>query len=555
MTDEKKTAPETPENDTGQNGAAADPENITIDSIKDIVSISGERAYTDNGELSETAREYLHKHIAAIAAALAPDFYKTIEDVIDVTNTIKAYLNSDAVRNSMRSFIDTMQPVLDNLQPIQDLIDEIRELEPYLEKELNRPEYGEQTLENIMDNYTAFELLDLRNDPDSFFARAVEAAWGRYDIVKAQTEGRQARHAMKDIAQKSGAIMKISGGLSFFSDKELWDAFAPGRICKMGMLDEGDIDKETGRVTKIYLDPGDVETLEPREISLKTFTMLSSIIKSTVDNVNSEFVKGGNITFYVKGVLADLTDDPRTLYDNQLNLDRKTAGALYLERQFEPLQGYIGTTGNGSRYSVFNYIGYDALSDTMTIQSPYLYQLWHSTQESYFERLQNLEASREKNKRPAALDLKPLEINSLFKGKAYSTNEITWEIAVYITNVLLTAGNTGKQKKTELKYRTIIKNCPRFSERLAEIEARPVTEILPDGKKRNNADSYNKELRKIKSAFDLILDEDKCSATSVYDFISISPSKKKKNGGIEVIAPTKSRLDDKLTIVWQRRSE
>ena len=182
MTDEKKTAPEIPENDASQNGAAADPENITIDSIKDIVTISGERAYTDNGELSEAAREYLHKHIAAIAAALAPDFYKTMEDVIDVTNTIKAYLNSDAVRNSMRSFIDTMQPVLDNLQPIQDLIDEIRELEPYLKAELDRSEYEGQTLECVMDDYTPGELLDLRNDPDSFFARAIEAAKAARDV-------------------------------------------------------------------------------------------------------------------------------------------------------------------------------------------------------------------------------------------------------------------------------------------------------------------------------------------------------------------------------------
>lgn len=254
------------------------------------------------------------------------------------------------------------------------------------------------------------------------------------------------------------------------------------------------------------------------------------------------------------------TDDPRTLYDDQLNLDKKTAGALYLENLLKPLLEYVGDIPHGdglcSRYAVFAYHKYDALKDTMTIETPYLYELWKMTQGDYFDRQKRITEARENNKKPAKKDFKPLEVNEYFKGKAFTANEITLEIAVYITNVLLNAGcKEGETKITKIAYKTIIDHCPRFNERLSEIAARPNIEIQPDGKKINNADSYNKELKKITTAFDMILDAERCSITDAITFISIQPARNNKRGKLQIIAPTKSRLNENIVIEWSRKKK
>jgi hypothetical protein len=341
------------------------------------------------------------------------------------------------------------------------------------------------------------------------------------------------------------------GSYLIFSQRELWDAFAPGRICKMGTLSREDIDSETGRVKKSTFNSGEIETLDAFAISYHSFILLNSILANSVDNIREEPIKYGEKTFYVKGVLDSFTDDPRTLLDDQIafdnTLDRKTAGVLYLEKQFEPLQNLIGTTLNGSRYSVFNYIGYDFETDTMTVQLPYLYELWRTTQQQYFTGKRNAQRAIEENKKPKKTDLAPLKVNDLFKNKALRADEITLEIAVYITNVLLTAGNTGKPKKTEIKYQTIIKNCPHFESRLEEIENN--TEL------QNPAARYNDQLKKIAKAFDLILDPDKCDFLNHYEFNDIRPAKINKAGKIVVIPPTKKRLKEKLTIVWSRKPD
>lgn len=469
-----------------------------------------------------------------------------------------------------------IKPALERLKPLFDLYDEIEELKPYLQEELSRPEYEEALLfmqqelkdpeykdlciEDIIDFEfpTAGDLLLAMQEPpaDSLTFKALQAARSAA-IKQARIDGKAARRQLKANAQNVNAIMELKGGkFPIFSRRELWDAFAPGRICKMGTLDPEYIDEKTGAVKKqVSFESGEIIALEADEISLNAYLLLSSIIGNSVDNVREEFVKDGRITFYVKGVLQAFTDDPRTLLDDQLNLDRKTAGVLYLENLFKPLQEFIGQTENGSRYSVFNYIGYDARTDTMTIQTPYIYKLWEATQGAYFARLKRIEERRRDNKKPLKADLKPLEMNYLFKNKAYTTDESILEIAIYITNVLLTAGNTGKPKKTEIAYKTIIANCSRLKQRLDEIAARPNTETLEDGKKRNNTAIYNTELRKIKRAFDVILDSDLCDATEIIDFIDIQPAKVNKAGRIELIAPTKRTIGEKITIIWSRKQE
>lgn len=362
-------------------------------------------------------------------------------------------------------------------------------------------------------------------------------------------KGREQRQELKAKAEQQGAIMNLRGGnFDFFSDSELWDAYGPAKIFKIGSLDPAFIDAETGAITKSNLTIGEeIEPLTAPDVSLKALTLLTAIMKNSVNNIRESFVKGDQITFYVKGVLEKITDDTRMITDTQLNLDRKTAGVLYLENLFAPMQGYIGQLPNGSRWSIFNYIGYDAESDTMTIQAPYIYQLWKREQAEYFETVKVREKLIEQGKRTTKRDYTPLKVNSYFKNRAYSENEITLEIAVYITNRILQAGGAkGQTKKTELLFSELIKKCPRLNDAWQNIDSRTNTT--------NKTALYNAELRKIKRAIDIIQDPEKCDFLNEYDFIEIKPAKvNKKTGRAELIPPTKKKLENKLTIVWSRK--
>ncbi len=436
------------------------------------------------------------------------------------------------------------------------------DLAPYIEEELKNPQYSGKTIEELIDE--AEETDDGLFSEESLLMQAVTAARAakeQDDTIAAQNAGRALRRQTRENAEGKGAIMELrnDGTLPVFSEKTLWNAFAPGRISQMGKLAPDAINKKTGRVEKIKLEEGDILPLTAANISYKAFMLLNAITANSVENYREYLVSGGAIRFYVKGVLDQLEVDARIHGDpqqieldpQQIELDRytrnrKTAGALYLEEQLKPLLLFVGTTPDGSRYSVLNYEGYDIESDTMTIRSPYLFQLWKATQTAFAERKKGKEQRIADGKKPLKADLKPLELNTLFKRSAYKEDDTVLEIATFITNVLLNAGKGAH--KTKIKYRTLINNCPRLRERLVEIENQPKE---ADGKKINKTAHYNSALRKIARAYTLIMTPDKCDALKHFEFIEFSPTKE-KGGRREFVPPTKSTLDGEIYINWRR---
>lgn len=450
--------------------------------------------------------------------------------------------------------------------PLFLLFDEMQgDLAPYIEEELKNPQYGGKTIEELIDE--ADESDDGLFSEDTLLMQAVNAARAakaQDDIVAAQNAGRALRRQTRENAAQKGAIMELrnDGTLPVFSEKTLWNAFAPGRISQMGKLAPDAINKKTGRVEKIKLEEGDILPLTAANISYKAFMLLNAITANSVENYREYLVSGGAIRFYVKGVLDQLEVDARIHGDpqqieldpQQIELDRytrnrKTTGALYLEEQLKPLLLFVGTTPDGSRYSVLNYEGYDIESDTMTIRSPYLFQLWKATQTAFVERKKGKEQRIADGKKPLKADLKPLELNTLFKRSAYKEDDTVLEIATFITNVLLNAGKGAH--KTKIKYRTLINNCPRLRERLKELDDLPKDTKGKKGNKINKTAQYNSALRKIARAYTLIMTPDKCDALKHFEFIEFSPTKE-KGGRREFVPPTKSTLDGEIYINWRR---
>lgn len=452
----------------------------------------------------------------------------------------------DLINNTFKSII------------LNTLFKEIDDLKTYLETEVKKQEYHGMSVDGLIDGY-----LDGNAEVKDLFIKALRAA----KTTKAQQEGREKRRHLKDKATEQGAVMDIKGGnYPLFSRQELRNAMTPERICKMGTLDRGYIDEETGYIDKYYFDEGELINLKASEISAKPFLLLNAILANSIENVKEEFIESAKVTFYVQGVINTMQIDPRTYLTDpkgdERRIDRKTAAVLFLENLFKPLQDYVGMTDNGSRYSVFNYVSYDASADTMTIQSPYLYQLFTKTQGAYFDRLDRKEDARQLGKKPKKEDLTPLEINAYFKQKAITEDETVFEIAKDIIDTILNAGGSTKQIKTmKVTYTTIINRCPKLKEQLADIyddDKRPAQ--TNDGKKVNKTAQYNSVLRKFRGAIKLILDPGKCDFLKDYELISISPAKeiRSKDGAFitwELTPPTKSTIKDKLIIRYKRREK
>lgn len=542
---------------TDDNKPTGDPANenqLNIDPLDDAISFNSEAAAEAIKKYLATnaiAREQISQMISAFNSsdafnAARETMARASANLVEISKVITSsfstmhdYFNSDEWKKLRESFKDILE-----------FADEFTELTPYLEEELKKPEYEGKTIDDLFNEIRAD---DSEPAADSLLMRALTAARAARDeqaTIDAQQAGRELRRQLRTNAEKQGAIMTLrNDALPVFSARDLWDAFAPGRISKMGKLSPDAIDKQTGRINKTNLDKGDIIPLTATEISYKAFMLLNAILANSVENFREYFISDGSITFYVKGVLDNLEIDPRIKDDMQLTLDRKTAGVLYLEKQFEPLLTFIGTTPDGSRYSVFSYDGYNVDSDTMTIRSPYLFRLWRTTQIDYQGRKREKEKSIAAGKKPLKSAMRPLEVNTLFKGTAYKEDDTVLEIATYITNVLLNAGKGAH--KTEITFKTITKKCPRLHERLQELEKLPNTEKLPDGKRRNNSARYNSELRKIARAYSLIMNPEKCDALSCFEFKKFTPTRE-KDGKTELIPPTKSTLNEKIVIEWNR---
>ena len=480
----------------------------------------------------------------------------SMEKVTAAAKRFSSIQTSDGYQN----LIQALQELALESPELQ-LINEIYELKPYLEEELKKPEYNGLSFADFLDS--------AEKDGDGFlmnglFIRALEAA-REAQIINSQKAGREERRKAREKAIEAGALMTLRHSvLPFFSGADLQDAFNPSRIVKMGEPARKDemIDRETGQ---FIVSDDDIVELKAGEIPLRPMALLSTIIANSVENFRDDFIKyivaDGTFKFYVKGVLDSIGVDPRTINDQRLDEQRKTAGARYLESLFKPLLPFLGTTPDGSRYAVLNYYGYDASTDTMRISTPYLYQLWHKVQKEYEGRQINRQARIDEGKRPLKKDLKPLEINDLILSTARE-DDTTLEIAVYITNTMLAAGK--KATRSEFTLRKLIKDCERLREELAEVEAIPdgaTTKNTKDGteKKINKTSYYNTRLRKIGSACNMILDPNKMTTLNLFQDVRFYLQKNEQSRvtAIKSISdsPTKSMIKTgKLIVEYARFS-
>ena len=487
---------------------------------------------------------------------LTETLVKTMGDTLDAINRAVQAAGASYDSIPWAGIRDALDRAEKNIPVWVRIGQELLLVEPLVIKLLSDPVYEGKTLDDLL-----AEDIDDQGEviPGSFLeglleeTRAARAEKRRQKTAELRKEMQEERRRAEAKAREKGAIMELKDGLPVFSEKSLWPAFSPGRIAKMGTLSRDVINEETGRVEQRFFSDGELLDLHAKDIPYNTLQLLSAIRMNSVGDFRERFEDDGKITFYVKGVLDFLKIDPRS----QPGQGRKSAGAVYLENQFRPLQEYIGLLPSGSRYSVLSYVGYDADTDTMTICTPYIYELWRIAQGRYSDRQESIKARLEQGKKPLKKDFVPLEVNYTKRGSAYQEPDATVEIADYITNLMFQAGGKGK-KTLEVLYTTIIKECPRIRERLEDIEEGQKTN--PHGEINWTA-RYNAELRRIARACALILDEDKSNALKTFN---IKRFELRTDKGAESIIgkqkfppPTKStlRMGGRVHIEWTRIDE
>lgn len=157
-------------------------EHVTIDGrpVFDSVTVDPETGDLLDYEITSELQEQIEAKTAAATQMLTDMANGAGPDAEAAREAYREAVKMSAkVREAVQSVFnaDTRQvlhDLIDKLQPIQDALNELEVLQPYIEEELKKPEYGGVTLEELLNEITPAQLLELPQD--SILFKAMEAA-------------------------------------------------------------------------------------------------------------------------------------------------------------------------------------------------------------------------------------------------------------------------------------------------------------------------------------------------------------------------------------------
>ncbi len=107
--------------------------------------------------------------------ALATTITEVVKPILDnVAQTVGNVINSEAYKSTMQSIGDAVQYIVDHNEELAQRLKEWEQLQPYLEEELKKPEYGGRTVDDLLANDYKDENGDIITD--SLFEKAIAAA-------------------------------------------------------------------------------------------------------------------------------------------------------------------------------------------------------------------------------------------------------------------------------------------------------------------------------------------------------------------------------------------
>ena len=356
------------------------------------------------------------------------------------------------------------------------------------------------------------------------------AIYGIIDILKSAAHEFQAykkkavSHAdtveKRQNAENSGALMSLHNKLTFFSSDNLRSAFT-GMSLKLVQANGSLIDlcNDDGEVNQLALKQNNKNGLQDfAKVNTGFVSALSSLVREKIDSDGS--FSDSEIRFCVTSLFKEMGIDGRTV--SSQNISRKEARVQYLLSLLQPFESVVARMPNGSYYKLMTFIEYDADTDTAKISAPALFKYFAIAYEDSHPKLNTL----------------------LHADAANESNQSALEIANHIIVSMKQLGNhTGKggkqaHRQIKFKFSTIINECPNIA---AELDA-----IRTADDKKTMRQKVNAKLKQTFSAAYRIIME-KSDVPTEFQNLKFSPFDEKKKA---LIAPTQSRLDDKLTISW-----
>ena len=121
-----------------------------------------EELYTE-----EERREITERIVKQFTTLFDTGTYSKLKDAIEKTSAYFKAIFSEETKEALQRLGETFKPVID-------LNNELKELEPYIDEELKKPEYNGATLQDLLNEYNIFELANL--PADSTLNKVLEAA-------------------------------------------------------------------------------------------------------------------------------------------------------------------------------------------------------------------------------------------------------------------------------------------------------------------------------------------------------------------------------------------
>lgn len=321
----------------------------------------------------------------------------------------------------------------------------------------------------------------------------------------------------RSLAQSQGAITSLDGFLSSFSLDELEKAFTSFSLARLP--EDEEISNNELHITDLsrlsHMDDIDVA---PLAMVLRTvIKTYNKDIDPTSDNTS--------VRIYLPALCKQLNIDVRGYSKDRTELSQEDYARLRHDaflKKLLPFDRVIGRLPNGSYYRVLAVSSYDAESETLVLNTPYM-----------FKALELAMEEKEKND-------KLVFVNNLFLPTVFKEhNHAAVEIASYITTQLLKRGTTNptedektgkKYIKYEIRYSTIIEKCPQIKGALETIE-------------RQDTNVRQKKNAKLKQTFEAAfrIIKEKTRASEYFEDFSLNAP-----------TPTASTLNMKMTITFTK---
>lgn len=222
----------------------------------------------------------------------------------------------------------------------------------YLDEEIKKPKYGGMSLKELVD---ASKDEDGEFIEDSLYLQAIHAA--------EQAMKEELPASKREAAKNIGALLAIGDRQVTITDrkfqfalKTLPNDYAYIIPLKENILEQGILNKKTGELNIEAVLTADRADIKDIDFSLLT-RIFAAAYKSNIQ------IDSHTITVYFP------------TFCKEMGINHTGKNAMDIFKQFEKFSSLYGVIGNRSCYKVFDVLGFNSESNTLTFATPYMNQI------------------------------------------------------------------------------------------------------------------------------------------------------------------------------------